>query len=102
MRLTTVWLALLLVAGPAAAEITSGGERPRDQGQTPTAVGNELAGDVRTRCWQEGREILAEADFANASIPPGLRELSINLAGDTRRAVLLPFGDTFCLLTVSP
>ena len=102
MRLTVVGLALSLVAFPAVAEITSGGERPREQGQTPTRVGSELAGEVGTRCWQQGREILAESDFATASIPPGLREQAINLASNGRQAVLLPFGDTFCLLTVRP
>lgn len=102
MRSAAVCLALVLVAVPAVAEITPGGERPRDQGQTPTRVGNELAGEVGTRCWQQGREILAETDFAEASIPPALREQTINLAGNGRRAVLVPFGDTFCLLTVRP
>lgn len=90
------------------AEISTGGERPpaqsqnQNQGQTPTRVGRELAGDVRARCWQEGQEILSEADFANAAIPPGLREQAINLGGSGRQAVLVPFGDTFCLLTVRP
>ena len=90
------------------AEISTGGERPLaqsqgpGQGQTPARVGSELAGDVRARCWQAGREILSEAEFVGAAIPPGLREQAINLGGSGRQAVLLPFGDTFCLLTVRP
>lgn len=103
MHSTAAFLVLALLAFPATAEITSGSERPRDRGQTPArVVGNELTGTIGTRCWQEGREILAEADFATASIPPGLREQAINLAGQDRQAVLLPLGDTFCLLTVRP
>lgn len=102
IRSAALCLALVLVAVPAAAEITAGGERPRDQGQTPTRVGHELAGEVATRCWQQGREILAETGFATASIPPALREQAINLAGNSRHAVLVPFGDTFCLLTTHP
>lgn len=102
MRSTAVCLALVLLAVPALAEITSAGEGPREQGQTPTRVGNELTGEVGTRCWQQGREILAETGFAAASIPPALREQAINLASDSRHAVLVPFGDTFCLLTIHP
>jgi len=102
MRSAALCLALVLVAVPAVAEITAGGERPRDQGQAPTRVGNELTGEVGTRCWQQGREILAETNFATASIPPALREQAINLGGNSRHAVLVPFGDTFCLLTVHP
>jgi hypothetical protein len=95
--------ALMLGAGPALAEITTGGTQPavgsRAVGGTGTA---SLKGDVRARCWQQGREILSEANFATAAIPPGLREQAISLDGSGRTAVLLPFADTFCLLTVSP
>lgn len=71
---------------------------------TPVAGGfaDTLEGTVRARCWQQGREILSEVDFASAAIPPGLREQAISLKGSGRTAVLLPFADTFCLLTVSP
>ncbi len=110
MRFAAFCFALGLSAAPAMGEITPGGERPQaasrgqsaSQGQTPTRVGSELSGDVRARCWQQGREILSETDFANAAIPPALREQAINLAGSGRQALLLPFGDTFCLLTVRP
>ena len=105
-------LLLGLASLPAMAEISTGGERPlapshnagqsSGQGQMPTRVGAELAGEVRARCWQEGREILSEADFATASIPPGLREQTINLEASGRQALLLPLGDTFCLLTARP
>jgi hypothetical protein len=103
-RFAPIALAICLVTAPAVAEITTGGERPRvaSQGQSPTVVGAELAGDVRARCWQEGREILAEADFQRGAIPPGLREQAIQLEGRGQRVVLLPFGETFCLLTVRP
>ena len=104
MRSTALCFALVLGAAPAMAEISTAGERPlaASQGQTPTRVGGELAGAVLARCWQEGREILSEADFATASVPPGLREQAINLGGGGRKAVLLPLGDTFCLLTIRP
>jgi hypothetical protein len=96
--------ALTLGAGPALAEITTGGTQPavgsRAAGGTGTAA--SLKGDVRARCWQQGREILSETNFATAAIPPGLREQAISLDGSGRTAVLLPFADTFCLLTVSP
>jgi hypothetical protein len=111
-RCAALGVALALVCGlaslPALAEISTGGERQlaqsqsQGQGQTPTRVGSELAGDVRARCWQEGREILSEADFTTAAIAPGLREQAINLGGGGRQAVLVPLGDTFCLLTVRP
>jgi hypothetical protein len=100
MRAAAFCLALGLCAGPAMAEITSGGERP--PAASGTRVGAELSGDIRASCWQEGREIVSEANFANGAIPPGLREQAINLEGSGRRAVLLPIGDTFCLLTVRP
>jgi hypothetical protein len=98
--------ALTLGAGPAMAEITTGGTQPavgsRVVGSTGTTIATSLEGDVRARCWQQGREILSEANFATAAIPPGLREQAISLDGRGRTAVLLPFADTFCLLTVSP
>jgi hypothetical protein len=99
-RATAGWLvlALLLAATPAAAEITASGERPAAGEQR---VGS-LEGDVRVRCWQEGREIVSEAAFASATIPPELRERGIRLDGGGRTAVLLPLADTFCLLTISP
>ncbi len=104
MRFAALGLALGALAGPAAAEIAPGGERPAgpSQGQAPTRVGAELEGEVGARCWQEGREIVSENAFATAAIPPGLREQAINLRGRDRSAVLLPLGQTFCLLTVSP
>jgi hypothetical protein len=96
-------LAVTLGAGPALAEITSGGTQAAVGSRVVGATGTaSLEGDVRARCWQQGREILSEANFATAAIPPGLREQAISLDGRGRKAVLLPFADTFCLLTVSP
>ena len=98
--------ALALGAGPALAEIMTDGTRPavgsRVVGSTGAGLASSLEGDVRARCWQQGREILSEANFATAAIPPGLREQAISLDGSGRTAVLLPLADTFCLLTVSP
>ena len=98
--------ALTLGAGPALAEITTGGTQAavgsRVVGGTGPGSASQLEGDVRARCWQQGREILSEADFASAAIPPEMRAQAISLKGSGRTAVLLPFADTFCLLTVSP
>jgi hypothetical protein len=100
IRSTLGWLglALLVAAMPAAAEITASGERQPVASRTATS----LEGNVRARCWQEGREIVSEADFARAAVPPELRERGIRLEGGGRTAVLLPLADTFCLLTISP
>ena len=95
--------ALTLGAGPALAEITTGGTQAAVGSRVVGATGTaSLEGDVRARCWQQGREILSEADFASAAIPPEMRAQAISLKGSGRTAVLLPFADTFCLLTVSP
>jgi uncharacterized protein (DUF1501 family) len=102
MLFTLGWLACTLAfgAGPVAAEITSSGSRVG--GGVASSATTSLEGDVRARCWQQGREILSEADFATAAIPPALREQAISLRGRSRTVVLLPFADSFCLLTVSP
>lgn len=102
MLFTLGWLAcsLALGAGAATAEITNSGSRV--VGGTASSAMGTLEGDVRARCWQQGREILSEAEFAAATIPPPLREQAISLQGRSRSVVLLPFADTFCLLTVSP
>lgn len=101
-------LALVLALGafPAAAEIETGADRPTPS-PSPTRVGDggsagSLAGDVRARCWQHGSQIFDVADFASAAVPPELREQAVSLKASGRTAVLLPFADTFCLLTVSP
>lgn len=95
-------MALALAATPALAEIATGGERVATGSPVATGLTGSLEGTVRARCWQQGQEILSEADFASAAIPPELREQAISLKGSGRTAVLLPFADTFCLLTVSP
>lgn len=99
-------LTLALAAMPAAADIETGADRATPA-PSATRVGEggsagSLDGDVRARCWQHGSEILDVTDFASAALPPELREQAVSLKASGRTAVLLPFADTFCLLTISP
>ncbi len=93
---------------PARAEIETGPDRatpapsPTRVGDGVTGTAGALAGDVRARCWQHGNEILDVTDFASAAVPPELRAQAVSLRASGRTAVLLPFADTFCLLTISP
>lgn len=96
-------LAMMASAGDARAELTL--ESQRAAAALAAGVG-ALKGTVSARCWQEGREILAEGDFTSADIGQDLRARALflqsggTLAGNT--AVVLPIADALCLLTVRP
>lgn len=97
-------LAVAALALPATplAEVTIGTER--SAGVAATRPG-ALQGQVTTRCWQEGREILAIEDFAQAEVGLELRERSVSLAqagAAGRTAVIVPLADALCLLTIRP
>lgn len=100
---TALALALALAAGSARAELTL--ESRRSAAAQAAGVG-ALTGTVSARCWQEGREIVAERDFTSAEIGQELKGRSLflqsggSVAGHS--AVLLPIANALCLLTVHP
>lgn len=96
-------LALGLPAAAAKAELAIGSQR--SAAAMAAGVG-ALEGQVSARCWQEGKEILAEGNFTSADIGQDLRAQAVylqsggSMAGHT--AVVLPIANALCLLTVRP
>jgi hypothetical protein len=101
LAMALLGLVLALAGGELRAEITAGNGRTVGGPSAGAGIGS-LDGEVRARCWQHGNEIVDVGAFAAAAIPPELRQQAISLEGAGRTAVLLPFADTFCLLTVNP
>jgi hypothetical protein len=89
------YLVLTLLAcapGLARAEITT---QSGPGGETVTE------GRIGAECWQQGRQIMSEADLEAANIGGYLRERSLSLKRAGRAGagvIVVPFGETVCIL----